>query len=88
MATGKGYESLSVAATSVALASLPAGANMAVMSIENADIRFRVDGVAPTATTGTRADAGVPLTLVGHDVLESFRAIAVSGTATLEVSYA
>lgn len=47
-----GYEQLTVAAASVGFASVPASANYALITIETASIRYRDDGVAPTAAVG------------------------------------
>lgn len=47
-----GYEQLTVAGASIGLASIPGTAQFALITIETAAIRYRDDGVAPTAAVG------------------------------------
>ncbi|HXG71325.1 MAG TPA: hypothetical protein VNJ04_12035 [Gemmatimonadaceae bacterium] len=88
------FEQVTVAATSIGFTSAlinPAGqvqANKAVCRVETAQMRFRIDGTAPTAAVGTILDVGDILTLVGNDVLRSFRAIRTGATSgVLSCSY-
>ncbi|HZV26421.1 MAG TPA: hypothetical protein VFG00_09025 [Acidothermaceae bacterium] len=79
---------LSVGASAVAL-TVPAGSLFAVISIETQAIRWRDDGVDPTATTGIL----VPVTSSSPWVygstygLSKISFIAVTGSATLNVSF-
>ncbi len=49
--TALGYEQLTSLTTATALTP-PAGATLAVISVEGAAVRYRDDGTAPTATVG------------------------------------
>jgi hypothetical protein len=59
----------------------------AVISTENASIRFRTDGGDPDGTTGHLAAAGAYLTITGYTAIKNFKAYTPSGTATLTVTY-
>jgi hypothetical protein len=80
---------LSVGSSAVAL-TVPVGAQFALISVETAAVRWRDDGVAPTATTGVllpETSATEPWTYVGTKGLQDIKFIAVTGTASLNVSY-
>ena len=63
-------------------------ARAALITVENASLRFRLDGNNPTATNGHRLQTGDVLVLVGINNLRNFRAIRDTGTsATIRVSY-
>lgn len=79
-----GFEQVTVAATSIGITATvlqPNGANTQPQAtvgscrVETAQIRYRVDGTAPTAAVGTLAEIGDTIALSGADVLRSFRAI-------------
>ncbi len=53
---------------------------------ETAPVRYRCDGVAPTTTVGTLLNPGDVLYVTGGN-LATFKAIAVSATATLDCEY-
>lgn len=56
--------------------------------LETAQIRFRVDGHAPSTTVGTLLEVGETLEIVGYADLERFRAIRTGGSSgTLQVTY-
>ncbi len=60
----------------------------ALISIETAQIRYRYDGGAPTATEGHVAEAGDILVVNGVNNLKNFRAIRTTGvSATARVTY-
>jgi len=83
-----GYESLTVGAASTPLASVPASADHAVCTNETGQIRFRIDGVAPTAAEGHLLEVGGTLNLEGKGELANFRGIRTGGTSgVLKVSY-
>lgn len=92
-----GFEQLTIDNTSggVAMTSTkitPGGLPMATQafcSSETADIRWTVDGTAPTTSVGTVLTSGSTLpTLNGHDLLVKFRAIRTGGSsATLNCTY-
>jgi len=62
-----------------------AGATMAVLEAEAQDIRFRDDGVDPTATVGMILKVGVPYEYVGN--LAAIKFFQTAATAILNVSY-
>jgi hypothetical protein len=58
------------------------------ITVEDNDIRFRVDGTDPTTTEGhklTTASSG--MTITGADNIRKFKAIGISGTGDLKVTY-
>ena len=58
------------------------------ITFESAEVRFRHDGGAPTASVGHRAADGDSLTLNGVTNLKNFRAIRTTGvSATARVTY-
>jgi len=79
------YEEVTVGASVVALSSakiMPttgAYARMAaravLLSSENGDIRFRIDGGLPTASAGHYLTSGDTLVLTGTQAIQQFRAI-------------
>ena len=88
------FEALSVAGSSTALTAAtyaPAAtppAKMAIARLETAQIRYRLDGTAPTATTGTPMDPGDEIIIYGVPDIASFRAIRTGGVSgTLDVHY-
>ncbi len=84
------HETLTVGASSVPLTASVYAAlfavNSATITIESANIRFWIDGTAPTASVGHLANSGDVVKLSGQDI-KNFNAIATSGTATLYVTY-
>jgi len=87
------YESLTIGATAVALTSAtyaPTGAiavKRAIITVETASIRFRIDGTNPTATEGHRAKEDDIIILDNKDDIVNFRAISVTNDATIRASY-
>lgn len=84
-----GYESLTVAATAVGLAFADAGAaERALMTLETGQIRFRYDGVSPTASEGHLMEIGDVFVLEGGGNLAAFEAIRTGGTSgVLKITY-
>ena len=63
-------------------------ADKALITIEDADIRVRTDGTAPTATEGHLIRQGATITLRNPVEIQNFQAIRDAGTdAVLKVSY-
>lgn len=84
----QGYEQLAVADTAVGLASIPTNADKAVIVVEDATIRWRDDGTAPTATVGTKSFVNTTIILDGRQKLEQFEAIRQGSTsANLSINY-
>ena len=80
---------LSVGATAVALTP-PIGSQFALISVETAAVRWRDDGVSPTASDGIllpETSSTEPWTYVGTYGLSQIKFIATTGTASLNVSY-
>jgi hypothetical protein len=83
-----GFEQLTVAGTAggFTAATIDAvgghpQATRAVCRLETAQIRYRYDGTAATATVGTLLEIGDVLTLDGYDALKVFSAIRTGGTS-------
>lgn len=63
----------------VAIASATTTAEIAVITVETASIRYEYDGTAPTATTGHLVAAGATFAITGTDAIRAFRAIRATG---------
>ena len=64
------------------------GASKALITVETAQIRFRVDGGAPTSTVGHVADIDDQIELDSVEDIANFRAIRTGTTsATISVTY-
>lgn len=81
-------ESLTVAGTAVNFASPIVGATAAFVTVENAAIRFWMDGTTPTALLGHVAEAGDVINLHSPEEVRLFEAIRRDGvSAVLRISY-
>jgi len=80
---GTGQYALSVA--TAANLTAPAGASIAWICVEGASVRYRDDGIAPTASVGIPAAAGSCWAYGGP--LSAIQFIAQSGSPTIDVSY-
>jgi hypothetical protein len=72
------YESVTVAGTAIGITVTPARSilpHAALVTVEDAAIRYRVDGTAPTATEGHIAYPGDVITLSARDEMVGFQAI-------------
>lgn len=89
--TSEAFEQLTIDATvgGIALTSVTYGtARYAEISIDDADIRFTVDGTPPTATLGHLVGPGDIVRLDSNEDIAAFRAIRAGGTsAKINVSY-
>ena len=83
------YEKLAVTPSSAAgFASLPKTATYAFLSVEDDDIRVRIDGTAPTASEGIFLGTGDSFEIYGLAALTNFKAIATdTGNASLKINY-
>lgn len=83
------YESITVATTAIGFsANLISGKTVAYMTLETAQIRYRLDGTAPTATEGHVLDFPATLELSGATNLANFKAIRTGATSgVLKCSY-
>lgn len=81
------WEKLTVAGTAVGLSSTtitPSGRpdrKACILTLETAQIRWRVDGTSPDATTGHIMDPGGAITVRGQADLSRFRAIRTGGSS-------
>jgi hypothetical protein len=88
-----GFETITVSNTSIgftAASAYPTGgpaADMAVVDVESNAIRYRSDGIAPTATVGNPIAAATTFTVCGAPAIKAVRFIRQSADATLSVSY-
>jgi hypothetical protein len=82
--TPKGYQQIVGMVASTAL-TVPAGANVALITCEGQAVRWRDDGTAPTAAIGMELQIGPALFYDG--TLSAIRFIQEAATATLNVSY-
>jgi hypothetical protein len=63
-------------------------ARAALVSSENGDTRFRIDGGQPSASSGHYLTSGDTLVLTGTQAIQQFRAIRSGDTdAVLRVTY-
>ena len=87
-----GYESISVAGTATGFTaatrinSRNEAATRALVTVETAQIRYRVDGTDPTSSEGHLLYVGDILILTG-DEIRTFSAIRVSSSATIKCTY-
>lgn len=81
--TPVGYEQIT-GLTSAKHLTPPVGATTAVISVSGAPVRWRDDGVAPTATVGMPQAIG---TMIYNASLSAIQFIQQSATATLDVNY-
>jgi hypothetical protein len=84
-----GFESLTVADTAVGVTFADADeAERAFMTLETGQIRFRYDGVSPTASEGHLMEIGDVFVLEGGGNITAFEAIRTGGTSgVLKITY-
>ena len=84
-----GFESITVSTSAVVLVIGAQGGNtQAFITVEDAAVRFRLDGVAPTSTVGHLLLEGDTLVLNDGATLSKVRFVRRDGLdATLQVSY-
>lgn len=82
-----GYQQITAATLAAATPlTVPAGANFAIIAADAAEVRWRDDGVAPTASVGMPlSNTGAPLEYSGP--LSKIQFIALTGSPILNVSY-
>jgi len=87
------FETITVSSTAIGFTTAkiqPSGQTpgvMAVITLATNDVRWRVDGVDPTAGVGHAFAATTSLTVCGLQSLQQFRMIRQSADATASVSY-
>ena len=72
--------------TSATALTVPAGATTAVVTVEGATVRWRDDGTAPTASSGSLLAVGSVTTFYGAS-MKAVKFIQTVGTATLDVAF-
>lgn len=88
-----GFETITVSTaaigfTSATITTTTASAAYAFFTLETADIRYRVDGVDPTAAVGHAAAASSANFVCGRAAVVAFRAIRSGGSdSTMRVTY-
>jgi len=61
---------------------------LAVLQVETAEIRYRIDGGVPTSLIGTKAKVGDIIEVFGYNNLKNFKAIRTGGSnGQLNVHY-
>ena len=84
------FESVTVAGTAIGMTITRANGMLpeaAVVQVEDAAIRFRIDGNDPTASVGHSREVGQGVELVSRDEVQKFRAIRRDGvSATLRIT--
>lgn len=63
------------------------GAEEAFISIETDQVRYTLDGTAPTSSLGHILEAGDILQLIGRDMIVKLRMIRVTTNAAVSVTY-
>lgn len=87
------FEQITVAGSSIgftAASITPSGlpeATIATCRLETAQIRWRIDGQAPSSTVGTQMEIGDTLVITGHDSLVRFRSIRTGSSGQLNCTY-
>jgi hypothetical protein len=80
-----GYQQMTSLAAAANLPSIPSGASRAILVAEGQAVRFRDDGVDPTAGVGMPLAVGTIFEYTGD--LSKIRVIQQSASATLNVAY-
>lgn len=82
-----GYEQVTVSTTPVGL-TVPINSNRAIVVVEAQPLRYRDDGVNPSATVGMLAVAETRFEIESREALDAFVAIRDGGTdSVLSISY-
>jgi acyl-coenzyme A thioesterase PaaI-like protein len=85
------YQALTIADTAVGLAAAttdPTGHQQmqyGLGRLETADVRYRMDGTAPTSTEGVLLATGSLIELNGHDALKRIKFIRTGSSAVLRI---
>lgn len=84
------YESVIVSSAAIGMTTTVADGQLphaAVITVEDATLRYREDGTDPTASEGHQAGPGDVITLTQRDQVVNFRAIRKDGVdATIRIS--
>ena len=80
-----GYELKTIADSAVGFSSIPLNANKAVIVVEDATIRWRIDGTDPDSNTGTKSFVNSTIVLDSREQINNFKAIR-QGTTSAKLS--
>ena len=80
-----GYTQVEVDDTAISVGVIPIDVTFTLLMIEGGDVRFRDDGIDPTASSGMRVDKGGTLKYDADP--SALRFIAVSAPATVNVTF-
>lgn len=83
----KGYTQQSVTSLVASTLTVPSAAQMAVVEVETATIRYRDDGTAPTTAIGMPVTATSTVVVCGIGTLNAWKAIASGANAKLNTSF-
>lgn len=83
----KGYEQVSMSGTTVYGLTVPAGANLAIVQAEGANVRMRLDGTAPDANTGELILSSGILRQLNAQEMRAAKLTPASGSPKLNVHY-
>ena len=83
--TPLGYTQITSPSSAVGLGSIPAGATIAFISAEGAEVRYRDDGTAPTSAIGMPLYSGQTLQYSGN--LSAIQFIQASAGGIINVSF-
>ncbi|MDE2098523.1 MAG: hypothetical protein KGL39_14815 [Patescibacteria group bacterium] len=81
-----GYEQQAVS-TVANLSSIPSQANKATIQPDNGDVRWRDDGVAPTASVGNYLPQLSTLSIESLKSLNAIQLVAVTGTVNVNINF-
>lgn len=83
------FEALSVSGTAVGFtAATSERAISAHASVEGGEIRYRIDGTAPTTTVGTILNDGDEIVVWGKADIDAIQFIATAGAVTVNTHFA
>lgn len=80
-------QKLTIDATTAQALTVPANAQVAIVSVETQAARFRDDGTDPTSTTGQPMAVGGAWTFEGNAELKALKFIGQTASTVLTVSY-
>ena len=80
------FEQITVSSTALGLTNLVGSDKLAVIQIQDADIRYRDDGTSPTASVGTPITAGSAYVVCGP-TLSKHKMIRTNSDAVANVHY-
>lgn len=84
----EGYRQQAISTTALALTSVPSGATYAIITVSTQGVRYRDDGVVPTASIGMPVSADGQIILKSRTQIRNFRVIRSGASdAELNISY-